>query len=235
MSTRSGTFFNIKFRSATSSSNFPISLRSFTALSLDVSFNTSNLDLNLSAYMRNLTTPPPHLYDKFRLVIKLFIDYRLNIEKLKPVTITFEQLQEKFGSRKIMDFSSNKYMRSTIDSSQLDLLEHLDNLALGDLKNSIPNLINWSDAHIGKNSSGYCAVRNAYQHPDLYKITKDQLAKLFDLPSEFNTDGSINRSSGNNKINLEASIIPILKEIQTFFNKKYFENTPLPFDEIVLF
>lgn len=230
-----GVFFQIRFTNATKPQNFPISMSAFRSLPIDVTFNSSHLDLNLFAFLKHSLTSYDAIYDKFRLLIKLFVDYRLNIVKFEPKNMNFLDLQKRNGSRKIMDFSSNKYMKTSIDSAQLELLEHLDSIALDDLKNAIPNIINWSDANIGKNLSGYCAVRNAYQHPNLYEDTKNKLAELFVLHSEFNQDGSINRYSSNNQKNLEESVKPILEEIQIFFKQKYFKNESLPFDKIIIF
>lgn len=228
-------FYQIKFISAMKTQNFPIPLKSFNLLPLDVLFNNSHLDLNLFAYHQHVLKSYDDVFNKFRLLIKLFVDYRLDIQPLTPTTIIFEDFKKRYSSFKIMDFSSNQYMKQMIETSESDLLEHLLGIGMNDLKNSIPNIINWSDANIGKNSSGYCSVRNAYQHPNLYESTKKNLEKLFDVPFIFNPDGSINRTSEKNQKNLEISIKPILEEIRIFFKKKYFMNTSLPFDELVLF
>lgn len=228
------TFFQIKLASAMLVQNFPIDINALESLPISATFSSGHLDLNLFAVFSPGSKFNDVLYNKFRLLIKLFVDYRLDIHKLVSMT-TMHDLQYRtlVDNKKIMDFSTNNYMRKPMDSPQLELLEHLESIAHNDLKNAIPNIINWSDANIGKNSSGYCAVRNAYHHPNLYEDTKKKLSNLFNLPSEFNQDGSINRYSSNNQKNLELSIEPILQEIRDFFLKKYFKNEIFTFSDLV--
>lgn len=226
---------HIRFRPTVKHRNFPLSLNAFKMIPLTIISASNYIEIGMLAYFKGSEVPPLYMYDKFRLLIKLFIDYRLHIEKFTSMVTSVQALEKEFGSYNIMNFVSNEYMRDPIEPSQNDLLEHLDNLSTGDLKNAIPNLINWSDSNIGKNKSGFCFLRNAYQHPDLYESTKLQLTKLFDLPSVFNPDGSIDRTADNNHKNLELSINPLLKEIRTFFHKKYFNDTLIPFDEFVDF
>lgn len=231
-----GAFYQMRFITGTSSQNFPISINIFNEFPVNTMFNSSHLDIQLVAY-GGLNNPNNDrlitlFHNKFRLLIKLFMDYRLNIEKLKPNIINYDDLRTKLPNVKIINFDDSKYMNSAIDSAQNELLEHLDELGQNRLKTAIPNMINWMDANIGKNSSGFCDLRNAYLHPDLWEKSKEELQKRFST-MVFNPDGSIARDSEENIRILETVIDPILKEIKNAFIKKYLFSEELPYKKLM--
>ena len=117
-------------------------------------------------------------------------------------------------------------MNSPLDSIQKELLEHLDDLAMNRLKTAIPNLVNWMDAYVGKNTSDYCVLRNAYLHPDLNDDTKKLLNEKFGSRVIFNPNGSIDRDANTSL--LQDSITPILAEVKNTFQKLYFNSESLP-------
>jgi len=228
-------YFELRFTSAAQSDNFPISLNAFTGFPINTVFNSGHLDIHLIAFTdtnNNDVARIADLYDKFRLLVKLFIDYRLDIEKLEPNMIDSNQLREKLPDSKIINFDGSKYMGSSTDSSQRELLEHIEDLAHDRLKTAIPNLVTWMDANIGKNSSGFCDLRNAYMHPDLREQSKKALRSRFPA-MDFNPNGSIARDSKENIRILKSAICPILNEIKKAFVEKYLSSEELPYKILV--
>lgn len=227
-----GCVYQIGFTHGTLSSNFPISLTSFEDFPIYSMFNSSNVTIELFAFTSNTHATDTNfvslLHNKFRLFVKLFIDYRLNLEPFKPNTMDKNDISKNLPNIPIINFDSSKYMNSAIDSPQKDLLEYLDELAQGRLKTSIPNIVNWMDANVGKNSSGFCVLRNAYLHPDLRNVTKIELTKKFNDTVIFNPNGSIDRDAPENLKILESCIDPILLEIKSAFQKTYFSSEKLP-------
>lgn len=226
------TVYQIRFTHATPVQNFSISMESFDEFPVSTMFNSSHLDINLFAFTSNEhardTDFLSNYHNKFRLIVKLFIDYRLNLESFKPNGVQNIDLSERYPKISIINFDDSNYMNSNLDSTQKDLLEHLDDLAQGRLKTAIPNIVNWMDAYVGKNSSGFCVLRNAYQHPDLWEDTKKELEKKFNGKAVFNSNGSIDRDAEENLEILKSCIVPILTEIKNAFRGKYFDSEKLP-------
>lgn len=196
---------------------------------------SGHLNIKLLAFtnFENLNNEQVKLFnDKLRLLVKLFIDYRLDLGGLKPNNIRSNELRKNLPNLKIINCDGSKYMKINLDSAQRELLEHLDELAQNRLKSAIPNIINWMDANIGKNSSGFCDVRNAYLHPDLFKTAKEKLQERFPT-MDFNPNGSITRDSQENTSMLEKMVDTILTEIKSAFTKKYLSSEEIPYKILI--
>lgn len=226
-----GYFYQIRFTHGTPAQNFRISLKSFDDFPIYTMFNSSHLDIHLFAFTSNEHGNAPNFlssyHSKFRLFVKLFLDYRLNLEDFSVTAVDKKDIPERYPNVPIINFDDSKYMNSDLEPPQKDLLEYLDELAQGRLKTAIPNIVNWMDAYVGKNSSGFCALRNAYLHPNLWKETKKVLEEKFD-GIVFNSNGSIDRDAKENLKILESCIVPVLSEIKTAFYDKYFSSEELP-------
>lgn len=222
------TTYQIKFTHATSYQNFPIPMKAFEDFPISTTFNSNHLDLDIFAFTLDTHAKDDSVsmfHDKFRLIVKLFIDYRLDLDEFNLNSVNPDSESQLFPHSPVINFDNSEYMNSPLDSIQKELLEHLDDLARDRLKTAIPNLVNWMDAYVGKNTSGYCVLRNAYLHPDLNEDTKKLLNEKFGDRVVFNPNGSIDRDA--NIALLQDSITSILIEVKNAFQKLYFDSESL--------